>query len=52
MKTVKAFKYLGSILEQDGLSAMEIKKRISDTRKIIGILNSILWNRNIISKIK
>ena len=37
IKTVQAFKYLGSILEQDGSSTMEIEKRISDTRKIIGI---------------
>ena len=33
-------------------SAMEIGNRILDKRKIIGILNSILWSRNIISKIK
>ena len=49
---VQVFKYLDSILEQDGSSAKEIEKRISDMRKIIGILNSILWSRNIISKIK
>ena len=52
IKTVQAFKYVGAILEQDNSSAMEIEKRISDTRKIIRILNTILWSRNIISKIK
>ena len=37
IKMVQAFQYLSSILEQDGSSAMEIEKRISDTRKIIRI---------------
>ena len=31
---------------------MEIKKRIFDSRKIIGMLNSVLWSRNIIQKTK
>ena len=52
IKNVQAFKYLGSMLERDGSSAMEIEKRISDSRKIIGTLNSILWSRNIIAKTK
>ena len=35
-----------------GSSRKEIEKRISDSRKIIGMLNSVLWSRNIIQKTK
>ena len=47
-KTLQALKYLGSILEQDGLSTIEIEKRLSHTKKETGILNLILWSGNII----
>ena len=52
IESVSAFKYLGSILEKNGSSEIEIEKRVSDSRKIIGILNPLLWSRNIIEKTK
>lgn len=52
IKKVQDFCYLGSILELDGTSNKEIQKRITNGRKVIGMLNSILWNKNIINKTK
>jgi hypothetical protein len=34
--------YLGSILEATGASTLEIEKRISEGRRVIGLLNSCL----------
>jgi hypothetical protein len=39
-------------LEQNGASNLEIEKRINYGRKVIGILNSILWSSNILGKTK
>jgi hypothetical protein len=44
--------YLGSILEQNGTSNLEMEKRINYGRKVIGMLNSILWSINILGKTK
>jgi hypothetical protein len=33
--TVKQFKYLGSIVQDNGSSDLEIEKRISETRRVI-----------------
>ena len=43
---------MGSILEADGRSSAEIEKRISTGRKIIGMLNSVLWSKNIVHNTK
>jgi hypothetical protein len=52
-KAVKNFKYLGSILKDNGSSDGEIeKKRISETRKVISMLNSILFSKNILRETK
>jgi hypothetical protein len=40
LPTVKQFKYLGSIIQENGSSGVEIKKRVVQQ-------NSVLWNRNI-----
>ena len=49
---VNKFKYLGSFLEVDGRSSAKIEKRISTERKIIGMLNSVLWGNNIVHNTK
>jgi hypothetical protein len=40
------FKYLGSILEATGATTLEIEKRISEVRRVIGMLNSCLVEQN------
>ena len=42
---------MGSILEADGRSSAEIKKN-KHRRKIIGILNSVHWSKNILNNTK
>ena len=39
-------------MEANGRSSDEIGKRISTGRKIIGMLNSVLWSRNIVNNTK
>jgi pullulanase/glycogen debranching enzyme len=39
---------LGSIVQDNGSSDLEIEKSISETRRVISMLNSILWSRNIL----
>ena len=41
-----------SILEADGRSSAEIEKKIKYREKIIGMLNSVLWNKNIVHNAK
>ena len=41
IKPVKKFKYLGSILENDGSTQSEIEQRIVNGRRIIVMLNSV-----------
>jgi hypothetical protein len=50
--TVKQLKYLGSIVQENGSSDLEIDKRISETRRVISMLNSVSWNRNILHSTK
>jgi hypothetical protein len=50
--TVTQFKYLGSVVQENGSSDLEIDKRISETRRVISMLNSVLWNRNILHSTK
>jgi hypothetical protein len=52
IKTVNRLKYLGPILESDSTTTLEIGKRISVGRKVICMLNSVLWNKNILYKTK
>jgi hypothetical protein len=42
------FKYLGSTVQENGSSDTEIEKRISETRSAISMLNSVLWNENVL----
>ena len=52
IKKVNYFKYLGSMIQEDGSTNLEIENRISQGRRAIGILNSLLWSNNIINKTK
>jgi hypothetical protein len=52
IKAVNKFKYLGSILEAYGATTLEIEKRISEGRRVIGMLNSVLWSKTIFTKPK
>jgi hypothetical protein len=52
IKAVNKFKYLGSILEATGATALEIEKRICEGRRVIGMLNSALWSNAILHKTK
>jgi hypothetical protein len=45
-------KYLGSILEATGSTTLEIEKRISEGRRVIGMLNSIFWIKTLLHKTK
>lgn len=47
IKQVEKFKYLGAIVDRNGIGGAEIKHRIQEGRKIIGCLNSLWWDRNI-----
>jgi hypothetical protein len=50
IKAVNKFKYLGSILQATGATALEIEKRISEGRRVSGMLNSVLWSKSILHK--
>lgn len=49
---VEYFKYLGSIIQKDATTNLEIQRRITDGKRIIGMLNSILWSKNILHRTK
>jgi hypothetical protein len=46
------YQYLGSILEATGATTLEIEKIISEGRRVIGKLNSVLWNKTVPHKTK
>jgi hypothetical protein len=52
IKAVNKFKYLGPILEATGATTLEIEKRISEGRRVISMLNSVLWSETILHKTK
>jgi hypothetical protein len=52
IKAVNKFKYLGFILEATGATTLEIEKRISEGRRVTGMLNSVLWSKTILHKTK
>jgi hypothetical protein len=43
---------LGSVVQENGSTDLEIEKRISETRRVISLLNSVLLNRNILHSTK
>jgi hypothetical protein len=52
IKAINKFKYLGSILKATGETTLEIEKIISEGRRVICMLNSVLWSKTIITKPK
>jgi hypothetical protein len=46
IKAVNEFRYLVSILEATGATTLEIEKRISEGRRVIGMLSSCLVEQN------
>jgi hypothetical protein len=46
-KKCTEFTYLGTKIDQLGDNTIEIKHRISQTRRAINVLNSIWWHKNI-----
>jgi hypothetical protein len=46
IKAINKFKYLGSILEATSATTLEIYKRISEGRRVTGVLNSCLVEQN------
>jgi hypothetical protein len=52
IKAVNKFKYLESILEATGATTLEIEKRTNEGRRVIGMLNSVLWSKTILYKTK
>jgi hypothetical protein len=50
--TVKQFKYFGSTVQENTSSDLEINKSICETRRVISMLNSVSWNKNILNSTK
>jgi hypothetical protein len=50
IKAVNKFRYLGSIAETTGATTLEVEKRISEGRRVIDMLNSVLWSKTILHK--
>lgn len=51
IKQVDKFKYLGTIVDRNGISNQEIKYKIKKVRNVIGTLN-VWWDKNIKDRIK
>ena len=47
IKSVKEFKYLGSVFHESGNCKADIEYRIRQGRGVIQILNGVLWSRTI-----
>jgi hypothetical protein len=52
IKAVNKFKCLGSVLEATGVTTLELGQIISKGRRVIDMLNSVLWSKNILHKTK
>lgn len=50
IKKTEEIKYLGVKIGKQGLYETEVLERIKQGRKLIGSLNSILWDKNISKK--
>lgn len=47
IKQVEEFKYLGAVINREGLGNKEIQRRVEQSRKVVGCLNSVWWDKNI-----
>jgi hypothetical protein len=52
IKAVNKFTYLGPLLEATGATILGIEKRISEGRRAISMLNSLLWSKTLLHKTK
>lgn len=52
IKQVDKYKYLGVTITTDGFGSAEIKSRIEQSKRIIGCLNSVWWDKHIHIKTK
>lgn len=52
VRGVKEYKYLGSVISQEGNTKKDIQNRIVQGRKAIQLLNSLLWSTRIKMKTK
>jgi hypothetical protein len=52
IKAVNKFTYLGSLLEATGATILGIEKRISEGKRAISMLNSVLWSKTLLHKTK
>jgi hypothetical protein len=49
---VKHFRYLGSVIQEYSSPTLKLKKRMNERKRDINMLNSVLWNRNIVHSTK
>ena len=47
IELVEEFQFLGALITREGLRNPEIKKRIEQSKKVLGSLNSICWDKHI-----
>ena len=47
IEKVNKLKYLQSVIQSDGRSFCEIERRVREARKLIGMLNTVLWRKTI-----
>ena len=52
IKQVEEFKYLGVLVDRQGIGDTELKHRTKSARKVIGSLNMLWWDKHISSKNK
>jgi hypothetical protein len=52
IKAVNKFKYVGFILEATCATTLETEKIIREGRRVIGMLNSVLWSKTTLYKTK
>ena len=51
-KQVNQFKYLDAMVTEDGIRVQDIKFHIEEARQVLGLLNSVLWDKNISTRTK
>lgn len=47
IQQVDTFKYVGAIVDKNGIGGTEIRQRIQNARRVVGALNSIWWDKHI-----
>lgn len=52
IKSVRNFKYLGSIIQESGSCEADVDHRVQQARRAIKMLNGVLWSRSISKQMK